>query len=149
MYEVQIGLPNQPTCTESYRLTFLRLNSLYKHYRKMAALMLLLLTEATTEEKTYIVPCTTADHKLGQKIWIHTSRHRKGARKILDRKGLLASATIPANFESETNMAVDIGCPISFKFSTSCTLQGWWNKGWSKHKRKQKAVSDSTDDSCM
>ena len=87
--------------------------------------MLSILTEATTEEKTYIVPCTTADHKLGQKIWIHTSRHRKGARKILDRKGLLASATIPANFESETNMAVDIGCPISFKFSTSCTLQGW------------------------
>ena len=75
MYEVQIGLPNQPKCTESYRLIFLHLNSLYKPDRKMAALMLLLLTEATTKEKTHIVPCTTADHKLVQKIWIHTSRH--------------------------------------------------------------------------
>ena len=46
----------------------------------MAALMLVLPTEATTEAKTThvwtnAIPCTTEDHKLFKKIWIHTSRH--------------------------------------------------------------------------
>ena len=47
---------------------------------KMVALMLLLSTEATIEEKMNVctddtTPPTTEDHKSLKRIWIHASRH--------------------------------------------------------------------------
>ena len=100
-----------------------------------AALMLPLSTKATVEENTNTCSdrrCTTEDHNVFKKFWIHASRHiiintdGEGDSKDSTGKGLLTyTATIATNSEHETDMAVVTRCPVSLEYSTSSVLHCW------------------------
>ena len=115
---------------------------------EMATLMLLLPTEATTEEKTNTCTdprcpayhCTSRTQIIQENLHLCIkTRHNQHRRRRGDRKlewertnGSLTSVTIVTNFELKTDTAVFTHFPISYVFSTSRALHCWSNKGLSR-----------------
>ena len=109
-----------------------------KYHVKIVALMMLVPTEATTEEKTNTCmdQCHPMYHWRPQIIsnnWIHASRHinrdceEETGKSWKGRGHWLTDVCMNCDW-TWTGKAVVMQCPVSFKFSMSHTLQ--FGKTW-------------------